>query len=69
MNDKVRQIQDAPQLPKFGIAFGAGPHELANGIQVMAASGYIVDSDITSHTVKTGRFRKARLMCVLMVLE
>ena len=54
------------QFAMYGIAFGAGPQELAQGIHNMAMNGYIVDGDIFSHVMKTGWFRKTRLMCVLM---
>ena len=72
--DKVKQIKNVvPTAPlattKYGIAFGAGPHELAGGIERMVQAGYSVHGGVYSHTVKTGWFKTVRLMCVLMSLD
>ena len=65
--DKVKAV---PQ-PLYGIAFGANPAELAEGLYKMQLGGYIVDGNMFSYTMKVKRRfmwpKRVKMMCVLMV--
>ncbi len=75
-NGQVAEIQKAPVLPPYGVAFGVTPQDLQSGIHQMAMSGYIVHGEVFIQTMKVRWFRripyvgrKVDYMCVLMVLE